>query len=298
MIGAARGTHKQCGCQLAIGNLPAEERFTKANILLPILSRAKVYKKHGMARVVCGVDDQGVQHDERCFAADMRELDRGVEMSIPDDRTGGVRTVLVFMWTVGPFADFLGLQSLRPYYESPSAHQFCGDCDFDTRHPMADRPFSFLRKATPVPGKPKSSAGAPLFGQRTLEMLQSQLAEARRCDDPAACLKKYGLKRTYYAWDPAYIPHANPCKSPRDALHLFPDGLLRSECAWLLFIFFRLGLDFARANAAIRAYRGFPPDVRIPPLVAKLKEGKGGKPRSEATIRMTGSQVMHFSLHR
>ena len=53
--------------------------------MLPILSRAKVYKKHGMSRVMCGVDSDGFQHAEPNFAADMRELSEGVTMAIPDD---------------------------------------------------------------------------------------------------------------------------------------------------------------------------------------------------------------------
>lgn len=46
--------------------------------MLAVNSRAAVFKKHGMARVLCGVDSEGVKHDEPCFAQDMRELDEGV----------------------------------------------------------------------------------------------------------------------------------------------------------------------------------------------------------------------------
>ena len=64
--------------------------------MLPILSRAKVYKKHGMSRVMCGVDSDGFQHAEPNFAADMRELSEGVTMAIPDDRNGTVRSIKLF----------------------------------------------------------------------------------------------------------------------------------------------------------------------------------------------------------
>ena len=271
--------------------------------MLPILSRAKVYKKHGMSRVMCGVDSDGFQHAEPNFAADMRELSEGVTMVIPDDRNGTVRSITLFFWCLLPSCDFLALQSIRPYFESPSAHQFCGDCDFDTRSPIASHPFSFLR--TPHPpasggsrGVKAPKASPPSFALRTLEMLQSQIAEARAARDTAKCLHSHGLKRTVFAWSADYIPGVNPCTAPRDALHLFPDGLLRSECAWLFYIFFKMGLSRDECNRAIRRYRHWPPDVRIPDLVAKLSEGRDGRPRSEATLRMTGSQVMHFSLHR
>jgi hypothetical protein len=76
-LGVKRFLHKQNGCQLANLSLPPEERFRADRILLPVLSRGKVYTKHGMARVLCGVDMCGVQHAEPNFAADMRELDEG-----------------------------------------------------------------------------------------------------------------------------------------------------------------------------------------------------------------------------
>jgi hypothetical protein len=206
-----------------------------------------------MARVVCAVDADGVQHDEPCFASDMRELDAGVDMTIPNDRNGGTMKIKLFCWALTSAADFLALQSLRPYFESPSAHMFCGDCDFDTRSPVANRPFSFVRKPAPHSGTAKAPH-PPCFTLRTLDQLRSQLQEASKSADPQGCLKKHGLKRVHFAWDPVYIPHTNPCTAPRDALHLFPDGLLRSECAWLLYIFFKLGLSLEAVNAEIRSY--------------------------------------------
>ena len=83
--------HKQCGVQEACLNLPAEERFHPDNIMLPVLSRASVYKKHGMARVLAGVDRSGKQHDEPNHAADLDALDEGVWGEIPDDELGGMR---------------------------------------------------------------------------------------------------------------------------------------------------------------------------------------------------------------
>ena len=60
-----------------------------------------------------------------------------------------------------------------------------------------------------------------------------------------------------------------------------------------------MGLDLKKVDERVRACRELPRDVRIPPLHNKLKSGtKRGTPRSSAVLRMTGSQVMHFSLHR
>lgn len=109
-----------------------------------------------------------------------------------------------------------------------------------------------------------------------------------------------GIKKLYFPLDPEYLPLVDPTTtSTQDILHLFPDGLTRSEFAWLMYILLKLKLSLARVNAAIRRYPGWPPDVRIPPLQAKLSQGtSGGKPRSAALPSMTGSQMMHFALHR
>ena len=63
----SRGVHKICGCQVAIGSLPAEERFKTDNIMPVALALASTYKNHGMARVLCGVDVHGVAHDEPLY---------------------------------------------------------------------------------------------------------------------------------------------------------------------------------------------------------------------------------------
>ena len=286
---------------MAIANLPAEERFKPDNIFFPVCARASVYKQHGMARVLCGVDSEGVQHDEPCYAADMRELDAGVEMTIPDDKAGGVMTVRVFCWDIVGAFDYLAKQSVRPFYESTGAHQFCGDCDFDSSTPLANKPFSFLRRRAPTPGSAKSPT-PKVFELRNFQRLMDELAKARKATTKTArdsYMKTFGFNTLHYAWDPLYIPFVDPACVPQDILHLFPDGLLRSEGAWLFYIFLNLGLSLDRVNAAIRSYPRFPSDVRIPPLLPNLQEGiAGGRPRRAATLRMSGSQVMHFALHR
>ena len=62
------------------------------NLLLAGLARSSVYKTHGMARVFCGVDQDRVQHQEPNLAEDLRRLDAGVWITIPDEY-GGMRRV-------------------------------------------------------------------------------------------------------------------------------------------------------------------------------------------------------------
>jgi hypothetical protein len=109
-----------------------------------------------------------------------------------------------------------------------------------------------------------------------------------------------GLNKLVFAFHPEFIPLVDPTNiAPQDILHLFPDGLLRHEGAWLVYILLKLGLKISEINLAIRKYRVWPSDVRIPDLHEGLSKGaKGGRPKSSAMLRMTGSQCMHFALHR
>ena len=96
------------------------------------------------------------------------------------------------------------------------------------------------------------------------------------------------------------MPHISPSDiAPQDVLHLFPDGLLRSEGAWLLCVLGRLGLRLELVNNAIAAYSNFPPDVRVPAIRKNILEcNVGGTPKSESVLRMSGSQTMYFTLHK
>lgn len=146
-LGTARGLHKQCGMQVACLSLPATERFRMENIMLPVLARASVYKKHGMARVTAGVDQTGEKHDEPSHARDMQELDEGIWGTIPDDEHGGLRWIRLKVWTLTIAADDPAKKSLTPFVESCSAHRNCNVCSFHAKGAMAGRPFSFLRAA-------------------------------------------------------------------------------------------------------------------------------------------------------
>ena len=153
-LGVARGLHKQMGAQTACLNLSDAERFNMDNIMLTVLARASVYKKHGMTRVLSGVDKDGKQHDEVCHARDLQRLDKGVWMQIPDDRLGGMRWICLKVWTLTIAADDPAKKSLTPFVESCKAHRNCNVCSFHAKADTAGRPFSFLRaQGEPVPKK-------------------------------------------------------------------------------------------------------------------------------------------------
>ena len=82
----------------------------------------------------------------------------------------------------------------------------------------------------------------------------------------------------------------------------FPDGLLRSEgglgssTRWPS----SASASPHHQDQAVASYPGWPSDVRIP-LREKLTKSKGKEGSvsdSNSTLKMSGSQVMHFTLHR
>lgn len=278
-------------------NLPAEERFKHCYTWLVGLTRSDVYKDHGMSRVLCGVDKDGKTHDEPCYAADMRELAQGRWIQIPDDERGGFEWVRLVGYQCVASCDYLAAQSLTPFVEGATAILPCRKCNYSTRSPLAGQPFSFLRKLCDASGVPRQG-----FKMHDWSTIKNAVQRARVAPTPTAkarIFKEHGFNKAYFAMDPDYIPHVLPTNIPEDGLHLGPDGLIRHEGAWLFYILIKLGLNLDVVNSAIKAFPGWPPDVRIPPLHAALKKGKkGGTPKNTSMLRMTGSQVMHFCFHR
>ena len=296
-LAPSRGKHKECGCQAAVLNLPMSERFKPSNILLVAVSRVCVYKQYGMAHVLCGVDKGGNQDmDMPCYARDMRALDEGVYTNIPDDVNGGSRRVRLRGWQTAIGADMLGAHSLGPFMESPSAHVFCRGCNVHQGKPHAYAPTSFLRK--------EREGSHPAPTERNMKDLTALLDRLRAptmgATERGVIMSENGLNSLYYAMDPAYIPHVDITKDAvQEGLHLFGDGLLRSEGAWMFYLFIKLGLKLDVVNRAIQAYPNWPRDCRIPPLHAGLRDGvTGGKPKAEKTLRMSGAECMHFAQHR
>ena len=179
-LGCARGDHKECGVQCATANLDTEDRMAPENIMLPALAKAKLYKVHGMARVIAGVDQDGVMHDEPNLAADLRALADGKLIKIPDDSglsDSGFLTVRLVVYVVLFSGDYLGAQSMLPFSECPNSHVFCRGCDYDSRTEAAGRPFSFLRKPRPM-GSKASTAEAP-FCERDWPTLKAAIDQLR-----------------------------------------------------------------------------------------------------------------------
>jgi hypothetical protein len=207
-------------------------------------------------------------------------------------------------------ADYLAAQSFGPCAEGTKAHRFCRPgCTYDTTSPHAGKPFSFYRECEEecegenCPPSPSPARRRPAFGMIAWQVLKGVIKEIRALDVPWAkkkeVMRAYGLTKLVFPLDDEYIPDAD-CTAdiPVDLLHLFPDGLLRSHCAWLFYILHKLGLDYDSVDRCVKFYPHWPPDVRIPPLHKGMRKGtRAGKPKSGTTMRMTGSQMHWFALH-
>ena len=291
-MGYAKGLHKMHNFQLAICNLPVAERFSHDNILLYGVVNSKVAKAYTLARVLCGVDADGTQHDEPCFARDMRELADGVWFDLPAPPAGVPSRIRLRAWVALLAADMMEAHGLLPFMESPSSHHPCRGCLWEQASPLATVPFSFLGQRC-LDGQPN-----PAWQLRSWDKLQQSLncSEA----DWKAVSYSEGLNKRVFAFHPSYIPLVNPViVAPQDAMHLFMDGITRHEMAWLMYVLVsRQHVTFAQLAAAFKSYR-WPPGVRIPPLPAKDCIGlSGNTPRPGATVGMSASQVMYAALHR
>ena len=281
---------------MAILNLPTKQRFEPRNMFLILVARAVCYKKHGMARIITGVDSNGVRHNEPNYSRDMDELHDGREVTLPDDAKPG-KTKLWNMksWVTTACCDWLGAQLLLWFTESPASYCQCRRCTWNRSHCNAYRPHSFWR--TPVEGAYQQVLQKRVYAdlQVVIERIRANPPKTKTAR--ANLFKIHGLNTLYQSWDPEYIRYALPLQIPTDLMHLFADGLLRSECAWLFFVLFKLGLDEKKANKRIRSY-SWPKDCRIPNLHPNLREGTtGGVPISSRTMRMTASQMHVFAIH-
>jgi len=85
-IGTKKGEHKYTVCLGGTINLPQMVRYSTDYILLLAIVNSKLQKsKGGMAWVLCGVNGEGGKIVEFTYADDMRELETGIKINIPDD---------------------------------------------------------------------------------------------------------------------------------------------------------------------------------------------------------------------
>ena len=116
-LGYAKGEQKYECVYYSVLNLPARLRHSMNAIQLVELTNAKAFKKHGAARVLCGVQADGKVVDEASFAEDMRGLAEGIDVELPLEE-GGSRTIWLQVFVLGLSADFPAAGALLPFYDS------------------------------------------------------------------------------------------------------------------------------------------------------------------------------------
>lgn len=266
------------------------ERFKHDNIELLALFASSVAHDHGMARILAGVDKQGVKREHDTFADELQKLNEGVEMLIPDDLRGGLRKVRVFFTLLCMSCDMPAAATLLPWTASCQSHRCCRQCPWDQRHKKARRAHSFYHANTTL-------------GQRDWKRLCAALErywEAPADADASLELAALDVVRPVFFADPRYVPGMVATKdAPQDVLHLFGDGLLNIDFAFLRVILkARFGIHADHLNAAVAAYPNWPDDVRIPPFKDVSGAGAYGIPKSDATCKISGSEMSQFALHR
>ena len=116
-LGVKHGSHKYTAHLGACLNLPKMLRTTTDYILLHSIVTAKLQKANGgMAWAVAGVDGTGKTVVDDSYAKDLRDLERGIELDIPNDSSSnGEKTRILLQ--VSP----LILSSLMSHLD-PHAH--------------------------------------------------------------------------------------------------------------------------------------------------------------------------------
>jgi hypothetical protein len=287
---------KVTGCQLAFATDDPTMRFGHEDIELFALFEAAVGGDYGMARPLAGVDEKGIKREYGTFSDELKRLDQGVEMMIPDDVRGGMMMVRVFFWVLCASCDFPAAASLLPYTLSVKTKKCCRQCDWDQAHPHAHRPHSFFH----ANGRWKLRNWDVL--RAALDSTFYDTIDAADALDAAAADALAGLDvvRTSFVCQDKHIPGFIPTKdAPQDALHALNDGVLNFDFACVRVILKHIfGIDASALNWCVKIYKDWPADARIPPFVDNTSHAAYGLPKSDASCKMSGAEMGHFALHR
>ena len=151
-IGVARGVHSIGCCYVKLINLPPHMRDRLEYIFPVTLTLNSDVKRYGPEIVIAGaqVDDAtGVVLDldaaPYSLGGQMRQLDRGVDFSVPTaDAFGGYEKRCAHGWMVLFCADFPAAGKMLPTSQSASATKPCRGCDWEPKDKKAEMPASLL----------------------------------------------------------------------------------------------------------------------------------------------------------
>ena len=294
-IGTKKGEHKYEITSAACCNLPLRRRLSFEYILLLSVVQSKLAKaKGGMLWVLCGCDADGVQVVDDATAADMRALDAGVWIKIPDDENPDGEDIWIRLkGYFGVFsADWLAAQALGFTPESTQAQHPCGQCMWTSlvartrKRPAATAPAS-------VPLRTHSALAA------TAAMLKATRTAGGTAEALEHAMRDAGISKLHAALSPELIPDCDSVLDiPPDIMHLFGCGISRSEPAWALEILFdpksNLAVDDAWDKLRTNISRlHLPTGKRISKLYPQTK----GKKWNEMHLDLNASQTNLFMMH-
>jgi hypothetical protein len=298
-IGTRRKLHKYSVTLGRILNLPPQMRNTPSKLLLCGLFNVKRCKEFGgILRMIAGVGPDGTKYDEVCMRTDLERLAAGVEMYIPDDKTGGKLCVIVELHLVGWLADLLGAHGLGPWPESFQARHACRDCWWHSTCWCA-----YVVEGTQEAKRKSAHAeGCRQRRDRTKDELETDIKYIRTT--PFTTKKAYaeacrdrGVSKQYCTLE--HLPDTDmSTDAAADTAHLFFLGITRHEIFWMLDDLIRVAKCFtwdelneqARNVPVMKGHRL--PHMERPTTVV------GGKGLSSTNMTMTGVEVIHFMMQR
>ena len=299
-IGVRRKEHKYSVVLFKVNNLPKNIRTRRDKILLYGIWNTKFAKKvGGVLRMLCGVSLDGTVHNEVCLRTELEELQRGVEMDIPNDALGGKERWIVEVHHTGWLADLLGAHGLGPWPESFQARHPCRDCWWHSgcwcaRYPPQHRELRSKR----AHAEGCRGADVPI---RSLEELQRDLQELRSTTyqtkkAKASAYRDKGIARLHCTLE--HLGNNMSTDASADISHLFLLGVSRHEAFWML-------EDMTQGSDAQFSYdelneqrkemnKTLPSAHRMSSFERPKVEGKA---RQSVNMNMTAAEVMHFAMN-
>ena len=283
-------------------NLSPDVRTALPFIQVATIALEADVKRYGAHVVVGGEGDAAGSS----FGAQLRSFDKGVMIDLPAARGGYVSTKCCG-WLAQVHADYPAAQSLSPFKESTAADRFDRASNVDSSAEGYGKPSSYVRQGEGINTfwELRDRAGVLALIQSALTM-QGGLAAQRKY------LSKHGLRADkcgpgfgpgshWWALHSFYFPGFDSIiAQPSDMMHMREEGILKLECAAMLYLATRkkgrAWFTLSDVNAAILTYP-WPPGERPITITETTLQGSHGVPDQGIHLRFTAAQTLHFTIH-
>ena len=270
-------------------------RFHTSYLLLLAIYQVKWTKEHGgKLRVLCGSseEDGSATGDMFNLSNELAELEKGVEIELPDDTRGGTCKVTLIVHLLLLTADTLAAGALGPTPESTSGLRPCRDCLWLPRCQCSKLSAEQQQALDTLEHDELCCGTAP----RTHEQLALDLGIARCWTQSKTALKKFmseaGLGKRYFITE--YLCGMDNLDDlPVDIMHLFLCGISRYELCWLFDFLIPQYTTWDKVNEECKRFRA--KNKRKMPY---LFRPKGDGSRGSVSMTLTALETMDFALAR